>query len=66
MHAEPRPAADVSDAPEILQDGGLANKVFARDFWTSSTADIAQDREHWQYQAVPTLYSVRSRLTSWM
>ena len=31
--------------------------MFRRDFWTSATAGIATGREHWQYEAVPTLYS---------
>lgn len=57
IHAEPRPAATVSEVPDILLDGALANKVFTRDFWISATADVALDREHWQYQAVPTLYT---------
>ncbi|WP_306903627.1 bifunctional glycosyltransferase/CDP-glycerol:glycerophosphate glycerophosphotransferase [Arthrobacter pascens] len=56
IHAEPWPAAAVSDVPGILLDGALSNKVFARDFWTSASAGIAMDREHWQYEAVPTLY----------
>ncbi|MET3923478.1 CDP-glycerol glycerophosphotransferase [Arthrobacter sp. UYEF20] len=57
IHADPRPAATVSEVPDILLDGALANKVFTRDFWISATADVALDREHWQYQAVPTLYT---------
>lgn len=57
IHAEPRPAAAVSELPAILRDGALANKVFGREFWTSATADISTGREHWQYEAVPTLYS---------
>ncbi len=56
IHADQRPAADLSEVPEILLDGALANKIFARDFWMSATADVALDREHWQYQVVPTLY----------
>jgi CDP-glycerol glycerophosphotransferase len=56
VHAQPRPAADAPEVPEILQDGALSNKLFARDFWTSATAAVPRDREHWQYQAVPTLY----------
>lgn len=56
IHAEPRPAATVSELPGIFRDGALGNKVFGRDFWTSATADIATGRAHWQYEAVPTLY----------
>ena len=56
IHAEPRAAAAVADVPEILLDGALANKLFTRDFWISATADVALAREHWQYEAVATLY----------
>ena len=57
IHAEPRPAVAVSDVPGLLRDGALGNKVFRRDFWTSATAGIETGQEHWQYEAVPTLYS---------
>ncbi|MEC5190995.1 MULTISPECIES: CDP-glycerol:glycerophosphate glycerophosphotransferase [unclassified Arthrobacter] len=56
LHSDTRPGVNLSEIPEIMQDGALANKVFARTFWTSATADIPQDRDHWQYQAVPSLY----------
>ncbi|MET3949923.1 CDP-glycerol:glycerophosphate glycerophosphotransferase [Arthrobacter sp. UYEF36] len=57
IHSEPRPAVTVAELPGILRDGALGNKVFGRDFWTYATAGIATEREHWQYEAVPTLYS---------
>lgn len=57
IHATPRPATDVSEIPEILQDQTLANKIFERDFWTSATKDVATDRDHWQYELVTTLYA---------
>nr|WP_256214071.1 CDP-glycerol:glycerophosphate glycerophosphotransferase [Arthrobacter sp. ov118] len=57
IHAEPRAAVAVAQIPEILLDGALANKLFARAFWTSATAGVSLDREHWQYEAVPTLYT---------
>ncbi|WP_175558548.1 CDP-glycerol glycerophosphotransferase family protein [Arthrobacter sp. ok362] len=57
IHGEPRPAVTVAEVPEILLDGALANKLFRRDFWISATADVALDREHWQYEAVATLYT---------
>ncbi|MDF9749120.1 CDP-glycerol:glycerophosphate glycerophosphotransferase [Arthrobacter sp. ES3-54] len=57
IHAKPRPGASFADVPEILVDGALANKLFRRDFWISATADVAVDREHWQYEAVATLYT---------
>ena len=57
IHAEPRPGVGFADVPEILLDGALANKLFTRDFWISATAGVALDREHWQYEAVPTLYT---------
>ena len=57
IHAETRPAATVAGFPGILLDGALANKLFRRDFWVSATAGVALDREHWQYEAVATLYT---------
>lgn len=57
IHAVPKPMAVLSEVPEILLDGALANKVFSREFWTAATAGVALDREHWQYEAVPTLYT---------
>ncbi|MET3206561.1 UNVERIFIED_ORG: CDP-glycerol glycerophosphotransferase [Arthrobacter sp. UYEF13] len=57
IHAESWPAAAICDVPEILLDAALVNKIFARDFWTSATADVSLDRDHWQYQVVPTLYA---------
>lgn len=57
IHAKPRPRASFTDVPEILVDGALANKLFRRDFWISASADVPVDREHWQYEAVATLYT---------
>lgn len=56
LHAESRPMASLSEVPDIMLDGALGNKVFRRDFWVSATADVPLDRDHWQYQAIPTLY----------
>ncbi|WP_211878089.1 CDP-glycerol glycerophosphotransferase family protein [Pseudarthrobacter albicanus] len=57
LHGIPRPAAALSEVPEILADGVLANKLFDRDFWISATDDIGADRHHWQFEVIPTLYS---------
>ncbi|MGP4033795.1 CDP-glycerol glycerophosphotransferase family protein [Pseudarthrobacter sp. 1C304] len=57
LHAVPRPAVTVAELPAVLRDGALGNKVFRRDFWTEATAGISTGLQHWQYEAVPTLYS---------
>ena len=57
IHSQAWPSATLSDIPEILADGMLANKLFNREFWLSATSEISVDRYHWQYQAVATLYS---------
>lgn len=57
LHAESRVATAISDVPEILLDAALVNKMFSRNFWTEATADVSLDREHWQYEVVPTLYA---------
>ncbi|WP_427130807.1 bifunctional glycosyltransferase/CDP-glycerol:glycerophosphate glycerophosphotransferase [Pseudarthrobacter sp. S9] len=57
LHADPRLAVSLRDAPGILEDGFLFNKIFSRKFWNAMTAAVDSTRAHWQYEAIPFAYT---------
>ncbi|MCZ2403449.1 CDP-glycerol:glycerophosphate glycerophosphotransferase [Paenarthrobacter sp. Z7-10] len=56
LHAAPLQATDVEEIPQILIDGFLCNKLFARSFWLRELAEVPAGIEHWQYEITRRAY----------
>ncbi|WP_434612868.1 bifunctional glycosyltransferase/CDP-glycerol:glycerophosphate glycerophosphotransferase [Arthrobacter sp. A5] len=57
LHGERQLALVLAEAPEVLLDGFLSNKLFSREFWTEQVAPVAADQGHWQYEAMRVAYA---------
>lgn len=56
LHTSEVQTVGLEQAPDVLQDNFLSNKVFTRSFWKRELATVSTSGQYWQHEFIHTAY----------